>query len=78
MKADERVFDYMRIRAIPFTNQVDNFIKKHKKIFVVENNRDGQMKQILSVNYPEQGEKIHIHIPSEWITFELRVDMQPN
>ncbi len=79
MKANERVFDYMRIRAIPFTNQVDNFIKKHKKIFVVENNRDGQMKQILSVNYPEQGEKFisisranGLPLSSEWICSQIK------
>lgn len=49
--------DYLRLRSIPFTEEVENFISSHEKIFVVENNRDGQMKQILCVNYPYHAKK---------------------
>jgi len=46
--------DFLRVRALPFTQEVTDFIDKYDQIFVVEMNRDGQMKQILSVEYPEQ------------------------
>lgn len=49
----------MRLRALPFTLQVDRFIKKYEKIIVIEMNRDGQMYQLLCVNYPEYSFKFH-------------------
>lgn len=45
--------DFLRVRALPFTKDVDSFLKKHDQIFVVEMNRDGQMDQILKVEYPQ-------------------------
>lgn len=50
--------DYLRLRAIPFTNEVEEFLKTHRRVYVVEMNRDGQLKQILTMNYPQQGGKI--------------------
>ena len=49
--------DFLRIRALPFTKEVDDFLKKYDQIFVVEMNRDGQMDQILKVEYPQHGMK---------------------
>ncbi len=46
--------DFLRVRALPFTQEVTDFINKYDQIFVVEMNRDGQLKQILSVEYPEK------------------------
>ena len=39
--------DTCRIRAFPFDAGVEAFIRDHEKIFVVEQNRDGQMRQLL-------------------------------
>jgi 2-oxoglutarate ferredoxin oxidoreductase subunit alpha len=44
--------DYLRVRAIPFNEKVEKFIQDHEKIFVVENNRDGQLCQLLTINFP--------------------------
>ncbi len=46
--------DFMRIRALPFTQEVSDFVAKHDEIFVVEMNRDGQMNQILTMEYPQR------------------------
>lgn len=46
--------EFLRVRAIPFTREVSDFINEYEQIFVVEQNRDGQMKQLLTVEYPEQ------------------------
>ena len=35
--------DYMRIKAFPFTKEVEAFMASHEKIFVVEQNRDAQL-----------------------------------
>jgi 2-oxoglutarate/2-oxoacid ferredoxin oxidoreductase subunit alpha len=50
--------DSMRIRGIPFTEDVRNFIESHEQNFVVEMNRDGQMYQILLVEYPQLANKL--------------------
>ena len=39
--------DGMRIKAFPFSSAVDEFIENHDQIFVVEQNRDGQMRRML-------------------------------
>jgi len=47
------VTDYLRLRSIPFGPQVADFVRSHKKNYVVELNRDGQLHQILSLEIPE-------------------------
>lgn len=45
--------DFLRVRALPFSKEVDAFLAKYDQIFVVEMNRDGQMNQILLTEYPQ-------------------------
>ena len=49
--------DYMRLRALPFTLEVDEFIKSKNVIYVVEQNRDGQMAGLLKEMYPSEASK---------------------
>lgn len=39
--------DLMRLRAFPFCDSVKQFIDDHEQVFVVEQNRDGQMRTLL-------------------------------
>jgi len=39
--------DYLRVRAFPFTAEVEEFLATHDQIFVVEQNRDAQLKSLL-------------------------------
>jgi 2-oxoglutarate/2-oxoacid ferredoxin oxidoreductase subunit alpha len=50
--------EFLRLRAVPFTQEATDFINKYDQIFVVEQNRDGQMHQLLTVAYPEQAAKL--------------------
>ena len=50
--------DFMRIRAVPFTAEVGDFILNHERCYVVEMNRDGQMHQLLTLEYPDLGTKL--------------------
>jgi 2-oxoglutarate/2-oxoacid ferredoxin oxidoreductase subunit alpha len=50
--------DFMRVRAFPFSPEVDEFVNKYDQIFVVEMNRDGQLHQLLSLDYPEHVMKL--------------------
>jgi 2-oxoglutarate ferredoxin oxidoreductase subunit alpha len=40
-------FDYMRVRGFPFGQEVEDFLAAHETIFVVEQNRDAQLKSLL-------------------------------
>jgi len=48
----------MRVRALPFSNEVGKFLEKYDQIVVVEMNRDGQMYQLLCVDYPALAPKL--------------------
>jgi 2-oxoglutarate ferredoxin oxidoreductase subunit alpha len=39
--------DYLRLKAFPFNSEVEAFLKSHATIFVVEQNRDAQLKSLL-------------------------------
>jgi 2-oxoglutarate/2-oxoacid ferredoxin oxidoreductase subunit alpha len=45
--------DYLRLRAMPLTDEVKEFVKTHDKAYVVEMNRDGQLYQQLIIAMPE-------------------------
>lgn len=53
-----RNFDLMRVRAIPFTKTIEDFIEKHDKVYVVEMNRDGQLYEELLVEMPRLAGKL--------------------
>lgn len=40
---------YLRLRALPLTHDVREFVESHARVYVVEQNRDGQMADILSL-----------------------------
>ena len=43
--------DLLQLRAVPFTDEVTEFIYNHERSYVVEMNRDGQLHQLLSLEY---------------------------
>jgi len=47
LAADGLAMDGLRVRAFPFNKDVDKFIAEHKEVFVVEQNRDGQLRSLL-------------------------------
>jgi 2-oxoglutarate ferredoxin oxidoreductase subunit alpha len=52
--------DYLRIRAFPFTQEVADFVASHDRIYVVEQNRDAQMLNLLKTHLdPADAIKLH-------------------
>ncbi|MGE5566583.1 MAG: 2-oxoacid:acceptor oxidoreductase subunit alpha [Parcubacteria group bacterium] len=47
LEAQGLYLDAMRVRAFPFPGQVFDFIASHELVFVVEQNRDGQLRSLL-------------------------------
>jgi 2-oxoglutarate/2-oxoacid ferredoxin oxidoreductase subunit alpha len=42
--------DYLRLRAYPFTSETHKFVAAHKRVYIVDQNRDGQMLQLLKLD----------------------------
>jgi 2-oxoglutarate ferredoxin oxidoreductase subunit alpha len=58
--------DYLRLRAYPFTREVHEFIEKHDRVYIVEQNRDAQMLSLLKLDVrvellPRLRSVSHIH-----------------
>jgi 2-oxoglutarate ferredoxin oxidoreductase subunit alpha len=51
-------FDYMRLRAFPFSDEVRDFFATHDRVYVIEENRDAQMAGMLRIEIPETSDKI--------------------
>jgi len=51
--------NYLRVRAFPFSKQVDEFLAQHERIFVVEQNRDAQLKSLLLIETEVDRRKLH-------------------
>jgi 2-oxoglutarate ferredoxin oxidoreductase subunit alpha len=52
--------DYLRVRAYPFTQEVDEFVARHETVYVVEQNRDGQLLNLLKIDLdPAYATKLH-------------------
>ncbi len=50
--------DYMRVRGFPFGAAVRAFLEAHETIVVVEQNRDGQLRTLLTLETPVPKEKL--------------------
>jgi 2-oxoglutarate/2-oxoacid ferredoxin oxidoreductase subunit alpha len=42
--------DYLRLRAFPFSHEIADFVRSHKRVYVVEQNRDAQMFSLLRMD----------------------------
>jgi 2-oxoglutarate ferredoxin oxidoreductase subunit alpha len=52
--------DYLRLRAFPFTQETRDFVAAHDRIYVVEQNRDSQMLNLLKIDLdPVEVVKLH-------------------
>jgi 2-oxoglutarate ferredoxin oxidoreductase subunit alpha len=74
LKADGIKLNYLRLRSLPASKEVHDFIKSHEKVYVIENNRDGQMHGILSLEVPEKSQDLvslaiidGLPLNAEWI-----------
>jgi len=66
--------DYMRIRALPFSEEVKTFIQSHQRNYVLELNRDGQLHQILGIEHCDLTDRLislsyldGLPMTAEWI-----------
>ncbi|MYA35361.1 MAG: 2-oxoacid:acceptor oxidoreductase subunit alpha [Gammaproteobacteria bacterium] len=53
------MLDTMRIRSFPFHEEVTRFIDEHELVYVIEQNRDAQLKSLLKIECNATDEKMH-------------------
>src|ERR1700687_1628058 len=52
--------DYMRLRALPLSDEVAAFVSRHERVYVVEQNRDGQVYDLVRLALPANlVERVH-------------------
>lgn len=49
---------YLRLRALPFTKTLREFVEGHERVYVIEQNKDGQLRDLLRLELPDQATKL--------------------
>lgn len=49
---------YLRLRALPLESELTEFIQRHKRMYVIENNLDGQMHSLIRLHAPSDADYI--------------------
>jgi 2-oxoglutarate ferredoxin oxidoreductase subunit alpha len=58
LAAEGTPLDYLRVRGFPFGAEVGEFLRAHERTFVVEQNRDGQLRSLLILETGIAGERL--------------------
>jgi 2-oxoglutarate ferredoxin oxidoreductase subunit alpha len=76
--------DYMRVRAFPFGEEVEKFLAAHQTLFVVEQNRDAQLRALLTLETAVDKTKLRsllhysgLPISSSFIVEGVLAELQP-
>jgi 2-oxoglutarate ferredoxin oxidoreductase subunit alpha len=83
LEANELKTDYLRLRALPINKAVIDFIAGHDRLYVIENNFNGQLAEILRAELPELAPKIKslshcdgLPLTARWIVESLEAEEQ--
>lgn len=78
LQAEGFVTDYLRIRALPVNGQIEEFVARHAVNIVIENNADGQLHSILSLETGSFSPRLvsasrcnGLPLTARWITSEV-------
>jgi 2-oxoglutarate/2-oxoacid ferredoxin oxidoreductase subunit alpha len=50
VRENQLATDYLRVRAFPFTQEIHDFVAQHDRVYVVEQNRDSQLLNLLKID----------------------------
>jgi 2-oxoglutarate ferredoxin oxidoreductase subunit alpha len=69
---------YLLLKALPFTPQLARFLERYRRIYVVEQNRDGQMADLVRLESPEHAARVRsvrhytgLPVPAAFVTREI-------
>ncbi len=49
--------DFLRLRALPYADEVLEFVRRHERLYFVEANLDGQLRQIAALSMPAEARR---------------------
>jgi 2-oxoglutarate ferredoxin oxidoreductase subunit alpha len=58
LKDENAGLNYCRVKAFPFTQEVMDFVEKHERVYVVEQNRDAQLRSLLMLDADSDDERL--------------------
>jgi 2-oxoglutarate ferredoxin oxidoreductase subunit alpha len=58
LRAEGQALDYMRVRAFPFARSVSEFLEAHERCYIIEQNRDGQLRTLLVLETGAPAERL--------------------
>jgi 2-oxoglutarate ferredoxin oxidoreductase subunit alpha len=71
--------DALRLRALPLNQVMTDFVKSHKKVYVIELNTDAQVCQLIRLHVPDQATKVlplndndGLPLTAKWIVDNLK------
>ena len=50
---------YLRVKAVPFGPELREFVAGHERVYVVENNANGQLAELLRLDLPDLAARLH-------------------
>ena len=59
LESHDVVADFMRVRGFPFVSDVRQFVEEHEHCFIVEQNRDAQLRSLISLETGVAIESMH-------------------
>jgi len=75
--------DVMRVRALPFGSEVEDFIARHHDLLVIEMNRDNQLRDILRAELPQYAHKLNgvgyvdgMPLTAEWVERQVLAHLE--
>jgi 2-oxoglutarate ferredoxin oxidoreductase subunit alpha len=84
LKAEGVRVNYMRVRAFPFSEDVERFLAAHRLLFVVEQNRDAQFRSLLTLETQVEKSKLRsllhydgLPLSSKFIVEGVLAELQP-
>ena len=79
--AEELPTSFLRVRALPISAQVRDFVAAHERVYVTELNRDGQLHAILQTEMPDLATRLvsiafldGMPLTAAWVTERLRAE----
>ena len=76
--------DYLRVRAFPFSEDVEKFLAAHELLFVVEQNRDAQLRALLTLETAVDKAKLRsllhyngLPVSADFIVDGVLAELQP-
>src|SRR5205085_12399763 len=64
--------DYCRVRAYPLHEGVREFLATHERVYVVEQNRDAQLRSLLSMDLPEHAARLRSVLHYDGLPLDAR------